>query len=90
MDHALIILPPPSDGADLDILGSCPPNPLIEPEMGLGVSTKLAMLWEMHAEQRLSMPMEHESVSKPAHSGQCAPVAVKARTWSAKMACGHM
>ncbi len=64
MDHALVILPTPSDGAGLDILHACPPNPLMELEMGLGVSTKLAMLWEIHAEQRLLMPMEQESVSK--------------------------
>ncbi len=80
MDHVLVILPMPSDGADLDILCVCPPNPLIEPEMGLGVSTKLAMLWEMHAEQWLSMPMERELVSKQAHSGQHAPIATRART----------
>ncbi len=64
MDHALVIFPLPSDGADLDILCACPPNPLIEPEMGLGMLTKLTMLSEMHAEQQLLMPMEHELVSK--------------------------
>ena len=58
--------------------------------MGLGVLTKLAMLWEIHAEQWLSMPMERESVSKQTRSGQRAPVAVRARTWSARMACGRM
>ncbi len=90
MDHALVVFPLPSDGANLDILCACPPNPLIELEMGLGVSTKSAMSWEMHAEQRLSMPMEHESVSKRTCSGRRAPIAMRARTWSARMACGHM
>jgi len=90
MDHALAILPVPSDGADLDILHLCPPNPLMEPGMGLGVLTKLAMLWEMQAEHQLSMPMERESVSKQTCSGWCAPVAVRAKTWSAIIACGCM
>jgi len=36
----------------------------MEPEMGLGVSVKLAMSWEMQAEHQLSMPMEWESMSK--------------------------
>jgi len=40
-----------------------PPKPLIEPEMGLGVSMKLAMSWEIQAEH-FSMPMEWELVSK--------------------------
>jgi len=64
MDHALVIFPLPSDRADLDIQCFSPPNPLIELEMGHGVSMKLAMSWEMQAEQQLSMPMERESVSK--------------------------
>ncbi len=63
MDHALIIFPAPLDGAYLYI--QCfPPNPLMEWEMGLGVSIKSAMSWEMQAEHWLSMPMEWESVSK--------------------------
>ncbi len=86
VDHALIIFPLPADGANLDVLHACPPNPLMELEMGLGVSMKLVMLWEMHAEQQLLMPMEHESVSKHTHSSLCAPVAIRARTWSAMIA----
>ncbi len=86
VDHALVIFPVPSDGSDLDILCVCPSNPLMEPEMGLGVSTKSAMLWEIHAEQQLSMPMERESVSKHTLSSRHAPIAIRARTWSAMMA----
>ncbi len=67
-----------------------PPNPLMEPDMGLGVSMKLVMSWEMHAEQQLSMPMECESVSKHTCSGQRTPVAMRARTWSTRMVFGHM
>jgi len=64
MDHALVIFPAPPNGADLDVLCFSPPNPLIELEMGLGVSMKSAMSWEMNAEHWLSILMEQESVSK--------------------------
>jgi len=64
MDHALIIFPVPSDCANLDAQCFNPPKPLIEPEMGLGVSMKLAMSWEIQAEHQFSMPMEWELVSK--------------------------
>jgi len=36
VNHALVILPLPSDCANLDILDLSPPNPLIDPEMVLG------------------------------------------------------
>ncbi len=64
MDHVLVIFPLPPDCDNLDIQCFSPPNPLIEPEMSLGVSMKLAMLWEMQAEHWLSMSMEWESVLK--------------------------
>jgi len=50
VDHPLVILPMPSDGADLDIHCFSPPNPLMEAEIGLGVSTMLSMSWDMQAE----------------------------------------
>jgi len=62
----------------------------MELEMGLGVSTKSAMSWDMQAEHRLSMPMERESASKWTCSGWHAPVAARARTWSTIIACGCM
>jgi len=64
MDHVLVIFPLPPDCDNLDIQCFSPPNPLIEPEMSLGVSMKSAISWEIQAEHRLSMPMERESVSK--------------------------
>jgi len=58
----------------------------MELEMGLGVSMKSVMLWEMQAEHQLSMLMEWESVLKKTHSGWHAAVTMSARAWSASMA----
>ncbi len=80
MDHALVIFPASLDCADLDILHLCPPNPLMEPEMNLGVLMKSEMSWEMQVEHWLSMPMDWESVSKQTCSSCCAHITISART----------